>query len=209
MIKEKRTIKYGFRIVHIDNIPYLEDVGFVLPSSPLASKEYKPIGDTKVIEKRKLESHGVDLTQYIPFYLGPRLVMLYVIQNGYNGVTKQKPEDIVYCVIKIKDLITNGVTCIFTDGHALSAITQFYTHEKLPILNELVSFDDVYTHNWKNEDDTDLKRRKEAELLIFSELPSTYICGYVVYNNKAKERIMNFGIKEERIIVNPDYYFKL
>ena len=178
-MKEKRTINYGFRIVHIDNIPYLEEVGFVLPSSPLASKNYKPIGDSVVIEKRKFHPHGVDLRQYIPFYFGPRSVMLYVIQNGYNGVIKQNPEDVVYCVVRIKDLIADQVPCMFTDGHALSAITQFYTQEQLSLLNELVSYDDVYTQNWKNEDDTDLKRRKEAELLIYSQLPSTYICGYV------------------------------
>lgn len=206
-MKEKRTINYAFRIVHIDNIPYIEDVGFVLPSSPFASENYKPIGDSIVIEKRKLKPNGVDLIQYIPFYLGPRSVMLYVIQNGYNGVIKQNPENIVYCVVKIKDLIVNNITCKFTDGHALSAITQFYTQEQLPLLNELVSYDDVYTQNWKNDDDTDLKRRKEAELLIFAELPSTYICGYVVYNEEAKTKLMTFGVEEKRIVVKPDYYF--
>ena len=204
-----KTINYGFRIVHIENIPYIEEFGFVLPSSPLASKDYKAIGDTKVIEKRKLQQHGIDLTKYIPFYLGPRSVMLFVIQNGYNGVVRQAPQDILYCVVKIKDLIINGVNCIFTDGHALSAITQFYTHEYLPKLNEIISFDDVYACNWKNEDDTDLKRRKEAELLIYSDLPSTYICGYIVYDEKSREKLIQYGIDEKRIVVKPDYYFKL
>ena len=85
-MKEKRTINYAFRIVHIDNIPYIEDVGFVLPSSPFASENYKPIGDSIVIEKRKLKPNGVDLIQYIPFYLGPRSVMLYVIQRTVGNI---------------------------------------------------------------------------------------------------------------------------
>ena len=202
-----KKIEYGFRITHIDNIPYINSTGFVLASSPLASKSYKPIGDTNVIEKRRNCCNKIDLTQYIPFYFGPRSVMLYVIQNGYNGVKKQKAEDIVYCVIRINDIITNNISCIFTDGHALSAITRFYKQEELPQLNSLLSYNDVYTRYWICEEDIDLKRRKEAELLIEKELSQEYICGYIVYNQKAKDKLSEYGIAGNKIVINPNYYF--
>jgi len=202
-----KKIEYGFRITHIDNIPYIDSTGFVLASSPLASTDYKPIGDNKVIEKRKTGINGIDLTQYIPFYFGPRSVMLYVIQHGYNGVERHNAEDIVYCVIRIKDLIENKTNCIFSDGHALSAITKLYTQEKLPQLNEIISYNDVYARYWISEEDIDLKRRKEAELLIEKALPKEHIRGYIVYNQRAKEKLTGYGINENKIAINSNYYF--
>lgn len=200
-------IRYGFRITHIDNIPYINEMGFVLPNSEYASPTYKPIGDREVIGKRNTKIKGYDLAQYIPFYFGPRSVMLYVIQHGYNGVKKQNPEDIVYCVIKIEELIANNVECLFTDGHALSALTDFYTHDKLTEINSIISYDEVYARYWISETDTDLKRRKEAELLIKNTLPPNYISGYVVYNAQAKHRLIHYGVDVNRIVVNPEYYF--
>lgn len=200
-------IQYGFRITHIDNIPYIENTGFVLASSHLASTSYKPIGDKNVIDKRKTTIDGIDLTQYIPFYFGPRSIMLYVIQHGYNGVEKQLPENVVYCVVKIEDIIKNKVQCIFSDGHALSAFTKFYGSNQLSNLNEIISFDDVYAKYWNSEEDLDLKRRKEAELLVKEKLPSEFICGFIVYNESAKLKLLGFGIDSRRVVVKPEFYF--
>jgi hypothetical protein len=65
----------------------------------------------------------------------------------------------------------------------------------------------VYECYWKSEKDTDLKRRKEAELLIKTSLHRDYICGYVVYNEEAKQRLLDWGIDAARIIVSKSYYF--
>ena len=133
--------------------------------------------------------------------------MLYVIQHGYNGVRKVKPEDIVYCVVRIEDIIKNDIDCIFTDGHALSSLTNYYYKSSLANLNNIVNYDDVYSTFWNIEDDPDLKRRKEAELLINEDLPAQYIRGIVVYNDKAKEYLINLGVAAELIVVMPGYYF--
>ena len=205
---EQKSIKYSFRMVHIDNIPHIEDVGFVLPSSPCASATYKPIGDTTLINARNATPvHGVNLSEYIPFYFGYRSPMLYVIQHGNNIVKKHNPEDIVYCVIKIEDIIYNNIECIFTDGHARSKITQFYKQSDLAQLNQYVSCNDVYAIHWNDDYDTDLKRRKSAELLIKGELAKDYICGYVVYNEDAKSKMIDFGVDKKKIIVKPNFYY--
>ena len=70
-----------------------------------------------------------------------------------------------------------------------------------------MSYQDVYTQYWKSEEDTDLKRRKEAELLIKTALSRDYIRGYVVYNEEAKQRLIRSGIDEARIQVSKSYYF--
>lgn len=202
-------LKYAFRITHIDNIPIILRNGLVRASSPLRDENYVSIGDKQVINLRgERQVKGYLLNDYIPFYLGPRSPMLYVIQHGYNGVQQVEPEKIVYCVIKLEDLVNDEIDCIFTDGHALSALTSFFTKEKLSQIDSIVRYDDVYSSQWNSEDDIDLKRRKEAELLIKSDLPVKYICGYVVYNEMAKQKLIELGIDGNKIVVSHGYYFK-
>lgn len=204
----EKVLKYAFRITHIDNISYIEKYGLIRVDSPQRDPNYVNIGDKKVIDVRaSREVKGYHLSEYIPFYLGPRSPMLYVIQHGYNGVKLVKAEDIVYCVIRLDELVKNKVDCIFTDGHALSVLTSFYEKNMLPRIDEIVKYEDVYSSQWNLESDLDLKRRKEAELLVKNDLPSQYVKGFVVYNNVAKQRLLDIGVAIERIAVVPGFYF--
>ena len=201
-------LKYAFRITHIDNIPHILKNGLVKADSPLHDENYVPIGDQQIIGLRgEMDVKGYRIGDYIPFYLGPRSPMLYVIQHGYNGVQRVDPENIVYCVIRLDDLISNNIDCIFTDGHALSFLTSFYTKDKLSRINEIVKFDDVYSSQWNSDEDLDLKRRKEAELLIKNDLPVQFLRGFVVYNNRAKDILIEKGVAENMIAVMPNYFF--
>ena len=201
-------LKYAFRITHIDNILHILKNGLVKADSPLHDENYVPIGDPQIIGLRgDIEVKGYRIGDYIPFYLGPRSPMLYVIQHGYNGVQRVEPEKMVYCVIRLDDLINNNIDCIFTDGHAVSFLTSFYSRDKLSSINEIVKFDDVYSSQWNSEEDLDLKRRKEAELLIKNDLPVQFLRGFVVYNNKAKDFLIEKGVADNMIAVMPSYYF--
>lgn len=203
-----KILKYAFRITHIDNIPYIEKNGLVKADSPLRNPRYVNIGDSQVILKRgQRVIKGYRLSDFIPFYLGPRSPMLYVIQHGYNGVKRVNAEHIVYCVIKLEDIINYNIDCVFTDGHALSVLTTYYEKKDLRRINEIVNYDDVYSSVWNSEEDLDLKRRKEAELLVGVDLMPQYIKGYVVYNDNAKLRLIHSGIEESRIVVSPGYFF--
>ena len=204
---EKR-LKYAFRITLIDNISHILRCGIVRANSPLRDEHFISIGDKQIIGLREdVDVKGHRIGDYIPFYLGPRSPMLYVIQHGYNGVQRVEPEDSVYCVIRLDDLIENNIDCVFTDGHALSFLTSFYSKEALSQINNIVSFDDVYSSQWNSDEDLDLKRRKEAELLLKNDLPVQYLRGFVVYNNKAKDLLIEKGVAENMIVVMPNYYF--
>lgn len=205
-----KSLKYGFRITHIDNIPYIEKYGLVRADSPFRSPDYVNIGDTNVIGVRARRNvKGYNLSEYIPFYLGPRSPMLYVIQNGYNGVQRVDAEKIVYCVIRLDDIANSSIDCIFTDGHALSALTSFYKKEQLRQISTIVSYDDVYSSHWNLETDLDLKRRKEAELLVKADLDPQFVRGYVVYSTAAQHRLECFGIADNKIVVKPEYFFRI
>lgn len=202
------TLTYAFRITHIDNISYIEKYGLARANSPLCAPNYVNIGDKEVIRMRSnRDVKGYKLSEYIPFYFGPRSPMLYVIQHGYNGVQRVGAEQIVYCVIRLDDIINSSKDCIFTDGHALSELTVFYEKERLGQINEIVNYNDVYSSQWNSEKDLDLKRRKEAELLIKNDLEPQFVRGYVVYNTASKQRLESIGVTTDKIAVRPNYYF--
>ena len=127
-------------MIHIQNIPHILQEGFVHPASMRASRHYVSIGDAVVILKRN--NRFIDqvhrISDYIPFYFGPRTPMLYVIQHGDGSISKILPGNIVYCVIKIEDIIRNHVDCVFTDGHALDGFTRCYPASELSNLNSIV-----------------------------------------------------------------------
>lgn len=60
---------------------------------------------------------------------------------------------------------------------------------------------------WFSTEDVDAKRKKEAELLVKTDLPPEYICGYVVYDEATKNKLIHLGINDNMIVVKPDYYF--
>ncbi len=204
-----KAIEYAFRVVHVDNIPQILKFGFVHSTSPHSDRDYIPIGDTSIIDVRKKRrmDKNICIGDYIPFYFGPRSPMLYVIQHGFNGVTQYDACDLVYCVVRIQDIIDSGFNCIYTDGHALNKDTKFYRAEDLPRIKQIIKYKDVYASQWTNEDDLDLKRRKEAELLLKDELPRQFIKGFVVYNKKASAKLLSFGVSSKEICINPGYYF--
>lgn len=57
------------------------------------------------------------------------------------------------------------------------------------------------------EEDKDLKRRKEAELLVLDELGTQYIKGFVVYNRKAMEMLIQMGVSEDLIAIRQSFYY--
>jgi hypothetical protein len=205
----QNEILYAFRIVHIRNVEHIAKYGICHQNSVNKNEHYVQIGDAAVIKTREQKCFigNKSITSYIPFYFGPRSIMLYVIQSGYNGVPKVNPEDIVYCVVKLETIIAHNIPCFFTDGHALNRITKQYPATELVNINNILQYTDVYARNWIDENDLDKKRRKEAELLIEQDIPVELIAGYVVYNQVAKEKLLSIGIEPTKIVINPQYYF--
>ena len=202
------TIKYVFRMTHLLNVPHIMQEGFVHSDSPRASECYIEIGDKSLIETRKnkyLKGHSIN--DYIPFYFGYRSPMLYVIQHGFNGVVMRKPQEIVYCALRIDDVISSGLRFIFTDGHANDSFTNVYDSDRIKDIDQIIQANDIYAKYWKSDDDTDLKRRKDAEFLILDEIPASLIAYYIVYNQDAKQQLEDMGVASEMIIIKPGYYY--
>jgi len=150
---------------------------------------------------------GKSLGDYIPFYFGYRMPMLYVVQKGFNSVAIIAPENIVYCVSSVQKMIDLKMKFVFTDEHAVNGLSNFYTSEDVKNINTLIDFQAIKAKFWKDENDLDLKRRKEAEFLAEGDIPVEAILGYAVYNRQAEMNLQSIGINAQKIVVRPDYYF--
>lgn len=200
---------YLFRMTHLENIPHILKKGITHISSPNNNPEYKSIGDGGLISNRAAFDlpNGKKLGDYIPFYFGGRMPMLYVIQKGYNGVIAIRPENIVYCVTSISLIQEHKLNFVFTNGHAVDSFSELFYPNDVMNIHNIVDFKAVTAQYWKNEGDLDLKRRKEAEFLVENDIPPSAIGIFIVYNENAKQRLLQMGVEENKVKVKNAYYF--
>jgi hypothetical protein len=93
---EKGKIRL-FRMMHINNVSHVLKHGITHINSVHASPNFVPIGDASLINNRNRHQlfNGKSLGDYIPFYFGVKMPMLYVIQKGFNAVPALTPQHII------------------------------------------------------------------------------------------------------------------
>jgi len=202
-----------YRITHIDNLDFILESGkLICPSNPDCDSEYIGIGDATLIQSRSSKEVNIvpngNFTDYVAFYFGARSPMLYSIQKGFNGVTQRSPETIIYLVTTFDNINENESQYVFSDGHGYHSMSQFFnTEDDL----EEVDWDTVKLRRWNDtEDDPDRKRRKQAEFLVYGEVPLSVIVGIGVYNEAAKTNILAKFAEHDfscNVIVKPDLYY--
>jgi hypothetical protein len=200
---------YLYRMTHIENVPHILRYGITHSTSPNANRAFVSIGDGSLIRTRssfQLDC-GRRLGDYIPFYFGVRMPMLYVIQKGYNFVTPTPAIDIVYCVTSVGKIMAQKLDFVFTDGHAVDSFTTQYGVADIRSIDTLLDMEAIDAKYWKDENDLDLKRRKEAEFLVMGDIGSDAIINYSVINHHAKARLEAHGVNKDKIQVQPQYYF--
>lgn len=200
---------YLFRMTHIENIPHILQNGITHSTSMNSNPDFVPIGDNSLINTRndfKLDN-GRLLGEYIPFYFGVRTPMLYVVQKGYNMVLPTPAEKIVYCISSVQKIIDQQLDFVFTDGHAVDGFSSQYTLADIQNINTILDKNAINAKYWKDENDLDLKRRKEAEFLVLNDIPNESILGYITFNEDAKNKVISFGAEEVKVHIRSTYYF--
>lgn len=198
-----------FRMTHIENIPHILQNGITHSASANANPYFTPIGDGSLINTRNafLLQNGRRLGEYIPFYFGARTPMLYVVQNGFNLVAPTPPENIVYCVSSIQKIIDLNLDFVFTDGHAVDGFSTQYSSKDVKNIDAILDKGAINAKYWRDENDLDMKRRKEAEFLVLGDIALNAILGYLVYNENARNSLIKLGIDETIIHVKSNFYF--
>ena len=196
-------------MTHIENIPHILQNGITHTTSEYANPDFVPIGDGSLITTRNkfILNNGTRLGEYIPFYFGVRTPMLYVVQNGFNMVAPTSAENIVYCVSSVQKIIDLQLDFVFTDGHAVDGFSSQYTVADIQNIDTILDKNAINAKYWKDENDLDKKRRKEAEFLVLGDISLHAILGYITYNENAKNKIINFGADATNVLIKPEFYF--
>lgn len=209
-----------YRITHIDNIPHILKYGITHRNSPNANPEYRAIGDTSLIDTRNQKMKSVNngkvdvsygriiLGDYIPFYFGVRMPMLFVIQRGGNLVPAAlSPTDIVYIVCPLMVVVNQQEEFYFTDGHATEFNTSLFDRTCLDELPALIDWNAVKATYWGGSENLMLKARKQAEFLAKDDILPACIRGFLCYDTHAKERLIGMGVEANRIKIWPNAYY--
>src|SRR5699024_3059269 len=95
--------------------------------------------------------------------------------------------DIIYFMTNIRTIQKHSLDFIFTDAHAIRRLTNFYTD--LADLIE-IDWDIMDSPMWKDTDeDPNRKARRQAEFLVYNEVPLSACLGLAVYNIDAKKQV--------------------
>lgn len=203
-------MNYLYRMTHISNIPHILRYGITHRTSVNANPAYLAIGASSIIQKRNEKSVETVAEEtfvpgdFIPFYFYVRMPMLYNIQHGY-GVEQVSPENIVYLIVALKPITDDDKReYYFSDGHAISGMTHFYGKESIDRIDEILDKRSILNNDWG--DDYEVRERKQAEFLIRGDIPFDYVTGICCYNDDAREKLLEMGVRC-RIIIKPDAYY--
>jgi len=209
-----------YRMLHIDNIPYILEKGIVHRSSKNADPNFISIGDSQLIDNRNTKKVSIDngtktatletivLGDFIPFYFGIKMPMLYVIQQGGNFVEKPvQAKDIVYTVCSVSAIIHSSLEYYFSDGHATDFLSSFFNKKEIDRLTQIIDWNAIKAPYWGGHENLIIKRKKQAEFLVKGDIPTDYIVGYGCYNEDAKEKLIRQGVEGSLIKVIPRAYY--
>ena len=189
-----------FRIVYIDNVPWILDNGMHCSTSKTQATDYRVIGNKDLILKRRSRvvpiQPGGTLADYVPFYFTPFSPMLYNINTGYNGVEKLPNEQVVIFASSLHHLEKIDKPYVISDRHAYLKAAHF--------CNDRSHLKDLPWQLWqqrdfaKNLNDPSKFERYQAEALIYKHLPVEAFLGLVCYTLKEKSLLMKM-VKERAL----------
>ncbi|GAB4208022.1 MAG: DUF4433 domain-containing protein [Roseiflexaceae bacterium] len=151
---------------------------------------------------------GGALDDYVPFYFAPRSPMLFAISRdqipGYN----EGQRSVVHLVLAAEDVVALNLPFVFTDGHAYMEISSYFNN-----LADLSKIDwtimkELY---WTDTpEDGDRRRRRQAEFLVYREVPWSLVRGIGVIDNQIAEEVQKV-IKDvnhqPKVVIRPQWYY--
>lgn len=203
---------YIFRIVHIDNVPWILEHGIHCRSAKQQDPNYVEIGSPGLIGKRATFqvplAPGGTLSDYVPFYFTPHSIMMCNIHTGYN-VRKRPNDEIVIFVTSMHRIAKRNHTFLFTNQHAYAAGTDFYND--LKDLKE-IDWALLRRRDFRTDDaDPGKQLRYQAEALVHRHVPLDSLLGIACDSEATKKKLAGLVSKTDVTLdvkALPDWYFR-
>lgn len=204
-----------YRLIHVDNLAVCLGRGALHSPNhmPRDGLVYRTIHREDIQEGRRVREVGVGprgtIHDYVPFYFGPRSVMLYQLSTGWVPSYREGQEPLIHLVSDCQAVADAGIGFVFSDGHGLARFTAWY--DDLTDLDS-VDWDAVYARLWRDTpDDMDRQRRKQAEFLVHRSLPWGLIGEVGVSNGAARGRVEALlalhGHASLPVRIRPEWYY--
>lgn len=211
MIDYKKV--YIFHITHYGNLKSIFSNGFLCSDSFISKNNIQHTNIShlhiKHIRKNKPTPLGCTLSECVPFYFGILTPMLFAIsRNNVDGYADGQ-KSVVYLVSNIQNVVNSNLEFCFSDGHAIEALTNFYT--SLDDLQKL-DFNAIRSKQWAScyqGIEEDFKRRKQSEFLVKGNFASDLFIGIAVFDENIKKilEVSLNGLHHPPIEVLRDWYF--
>ncbi|RYF37825.1 MAG: DUF4433 domain-containing protein [Cytophagaceae bacterium] len=205
-----------YYILHYENLSEVIRDGGLLSDKAVRSKSigHTNIGMSRIKEARMLKSvpchPGTVVGDYVPFYLCPRSVMLYVIHcANHPGLTYRGGQGpIVHLEFDAAAVVNwardRGHPWAVSYGNAAAAIARFATG--IGCMDGMNW--EAIGAQWFNK--PDVQEAKQSEVLAFGSVPWHLVERIGVVNQAMRQRIVEvLGSATHRpaIAIRPDWYF--
>ena len=149
--------------------------------------------------ERKVTNTGRKLHSYANVYFDSHNPMLSKLRDKNDQI----------CILAINPEIINIPGTIIADSNAASTIVQFVEPEQM---TSVLNFDKIYMKYWVDSNQyitTQNKLFKCAEILVPDVIPPKYFLGIIVYNEEAKNKLLNLLQNNVSlpIRITPDRFF--
>jgi len=189
-------------MTHLSNLPSILRDGELRSHTLMAGRDHRSVANEDVQAGRagKIVPHtGKGLHDYVPLYFGVKTPMVAVNQD--------QNEAIVFLRFSL-DIFLGIAGVVISDGNARSTATKFFPFARVEDLSVL---DVAAIHTVKYARDHELKRKKQAELLVPDRLSTAQLFDIICFSIEARNRTLeildNFGINKP-VYVGAHYYFR-
>ncbi len=210
-----------YHIVHVDRLRSIVKDGQLWCDAVMVQRTETgtSIGMSSIkrrrLEELTLRSHpDLHVGDYVPFYLCPRSVMLYVIymRNHHELTYRGGQGPIIHLEADLRQTVVwadaDGYRWAFTSSNAGSYY--FEDYGDLAHLNH-IDWTAVFAEQWAGgEVDESVKEAKQAEFLVEGSFPWLLITRIGVRSRSIGDRVrqaMQMSVHRPPVEIRPDWYY--
>ena len=199
----------AWHFTDIGNIVSIAETGTLVSHS--ASVAHIDVADAEI--KRDRLSRVIDLPppypssavgDHVPFYFTPRSPMLFRVK------CERGQDSLVFFGVRVGDIAGDGYTWCAANGNARSQFTEF--SNELASMDEFIDMDALNTKYWNSDEDPDLRRRRQSELLVRDQvaLPavSYVVCKTDQQLSVARAILAPYAPAAQFLVLSSNYFWR-
>ncbi len=211
MISEHSEPRRIYRIVHIDNIPWVLANGLQSPNG-LQNPGYVPWGNREVIDRRaRIVVTGPPsgpLHDFVSFYFCNRHTMHYNLATGHN-CEKITQDKIIYCISSIEKLCAQALKFVVYDRNAAVATARCFSAQEA--WQKELDWSAINSNDFRYDSaQPERKHMQQAECLVHGSVPSDALLGFACNTELTQQLLlahMKHGNSKLFVAVRPGFYF--